>query len=96
MAVALPAIGKISPEVFAHHILPFLGAKNAAVRVGPQSGVDEGIAARVGGETLPAGRGVTVTGPKGRDRPLVRPRVDPFGAAFGRAAAESAEASKGM
>jgi len=56
----------------------------------------KGIAAQVVGETLPAGHGVTVTGSNGIDRPLVHPRVDPFWAAFGRAAAESAEASKGM
>ena len=44
------------------------------------------------GETLPADRGVTVTGRNGIDRPLVHPRVDPFWAAFGRAAAENQEA----
>jgi len=39
----LPVIGKISPEIFSELIYPRLGAKNRAVLVGPQHGVDVGI-----------------------------------------------------
>jgi hydrogenase expression/formation protein HypE len=39
----LPAIGKISPEIFQEIIYPRLGAKNDRVIVGPQHGVDVGI-----------------------------------------------------
>lgn len=39
----LPEIGKISPEIFNELIYPRLGAKNRAVLVGPQHGVDVGI-----------------------------------------------------
>ncbi len=39
----LPRIGKISPEIFSELIYPRLGAKNQAVLVGPQHGVDVGI-----------------------------------------------------
>jgi hydrogenase maturation factor len=39
----LPKIGKISPEIFDELIYPRLGAKNRAVLVGPQHGVDVGI-----------------------------------------------------
>ncbi len=39
----LPGIGKISPEIFHELIYPRLGAKNQAVLVGPQHGVDVGI-----------------------------------------------------
>jgi len=39
----LPEIGKISPEIFNELIYPRLGAKNQAVLVGPQHGVDVGI-----------------------------------------------------
>jgi len=39
----LPAIGKISPEIFQEVIYPRLGAPNKKVIVGPQHGVDVGI-----------------------------------------------------
>ncbi|MEN9979417.1 MAG: AIR synthase family protein [candidate division WOR-3 bacterium] len=39
----LPAIGKISAEVFNELIFPHLGAANADILVGPQHGVDVGI-----------------------------------------------------
>jgi len=39
----LPAIGKISPEIFSEVIFPRLGAKSDKVLVGPQHGVDVGI-----------------------------------------------------
>ena len=39
----LPAIGKISPEIFQEIIYPRLGAKSDKVIVGPQHGVDVGI-----------------------------------------------------
>jgi len=41
---SMPEIGKISPDVFEKLILPHLGAKNDGVLVGPQNGVDVGIA----------------------------------------------------
>ncbi len=40
----IPEIGKISPEIFNELIFPRLGAKNEKVLVGPQHGVDVGIA----------------------------------------------------
>jgi len=40
----MPEIGKISPEIFKELIFPRLGAKRGEVRVGPQHGVDTGIA----------------------------------------------------
>jgi len=40
----MPDIGKISPAIFEKLILPHLGAKNDKVLVGPQNGVDVGIA----------------------------------------------------
>jgi hydrogenase expression/formation protein HypE len=39
----LPAIGKISPEIFDEIILPHLGASSSKVLVGPQHGVDVGV-----------------------------------------------------
>jgi hydrogenase expression/formation protein HypE len=39
----LPAIGKISPDIFQEIIYPRLGARNDKVIVGPQHGVDVGI-----------------------------------------------------
>ncbi len=39
----MPAIGKISPEIFEEMIFPRLGALNKNVLVGPQHGVDVGI-----------------------------------------------------
>jgi hydrogenase expression/formation protein HypE len=41
---SMPEIGKISPDVFETLILPHLGAKNDKILVGPQNGVDVGIA----------------------------------------------------
>jgi len=43
MKSKLPAIGKISPEVFQELIYPHLGARRASVLVPPQNGVDVGI-----------------------------------------------------
>ena len=43
MAFELPALGKISREVFDRVILPQLGARHPAVLVPPQHGVDVGI-----------------------------------------------------
>ncbi|PSR34792.1 MAG: AIR synthase [Sulfobacillus benefaciens] len=43
MSTELPAIGKISPQAFHEYIYPYLGARNADVLVGPQSGVDIAI-----------------------------------------------------
>ena len=40
----MPEIGKISPEIFNELIYPRLGAKSDRVLVGPQHGVDVGIA----------------------------------------------------
>ena len=40
----IPEIGKISPEIFNELIFPRLGAKSEKVLVGPQHGVDVGIA----------------------------------------------------
>ncbi|MBM4451678.1 MAG: AIR synthase [Chloroflexi bacterium] len=39
----MPAIGKISPQVFEQLILPRLGARSDKILVGPQNGVDVGI-----------------------------------------------------
>jgi hydrogenase expression/formation protein HypE len=41
---SMPEIGKISPDVFEKLILPHLGARNDKILVGPQNGVDVGIA----------------------------------------------------
>ncbi len=43
MAIELPDIGKISPDVFDHIILPHLGRSRREVLVGPQHGVDVGV-----------------------------------------------------
>jgi len=40
----IPEIGKISPQIFEQLILPRLGAKSNQILVGPQNGVDVGIA----------------------------------------------------
>jgi hydrogenase maturation factor len=47
----MPEIGKISPDVFEKIILPFLGAKDKNVLVGPQNGVDVGII-EIGGRAV--------------------------------------------
>lgn len=39
----LPAVGKISPEIFDEIILPHLGAHSPSILVGPQHGVDVGV-----------------------------------------------------
>lgn len=43
MPSELPAIGKISPEIFDEIILPRLGAKSDKILVGPRHGVDVGV-----------------------------------------------------
>ena len=47
----MPEIGKISPEIFNEVIYPRLGAKSDTVLVGPQHGVDVGIA-EIGGKAV--------------------------------------------
>jgi len=47
----MPEIGKISPAIFDELIFPRLGAKNSSVLVGPQHGVDVGIA-EIGGQAV--------------------------------------------
>ena len=47
----MPEIGKISPEIFSELIYPRLGAQNKSVLVGPQHGVDVGIA-EIGGKAV--------------------------------------------
>jgi hydrogenase expression/formation protein HypE len=47
----MPEIGKISPAIFNELIFPRLGAKNDKVLVGPQHGVDVGIA-EIGGKAV--------------------------------------------
>lgn len=47
----LPAIGKISPQIFHELILPNLGAGDEKVLVGPRHGVDVGIA-EIGGQAV--------------------------------------------
>ncbi|MFH1032741.1 MAG: AIR synthase family protein [Chloroflexota bacterium] len=52
MATAeMPEIGKISPQIFSELIFPRLGAKSDKVLVGPQHGVDVGIA-EIGGKAV--------------------------------------------
>jgi hydrogenase expression/formation protein HypE len=47
----MPEIGKISPEIFNELIFPRLGAKSDHILVGPQHGVDVGIA-EIGGKAV--------------------------------------------
>jgi hydrogenase expression/formation protein HypE len=47
----MPEIGKISPEIFSELIYPRLGAGSDKVLVGPQHGVDVGIA-EIGGQAV--------------------------------------------
>jgi hydrogenase expression/formation protein HypE len=47
----MPDIGKISPEIFSELIFPRLGAPDKKVLVGPQHGVDVGIA-EIGGKAV--------------------------------------------
>lgn len=47
----MPEIGKISPEIFRELIFPRLGAPDKKVLVGPQHGVDVGIA-EIGGKAV--------------------------------------------
>lgn len=49
--VEMPEIGKISPQIFNELIFPRLGAKNSSILVGPQHGVDVGIA-EIGGKAV--------------------------------------------
>ncbi len=49
--VDMPEIGKISPEIFSELIFPRLGAPGNNVLVGPQHGVDVGIA-EIGGKAV--------------------------------------------
>lgn len=51
MMTEMPEIGKISPDVFERMILPFLGAPDRNVLVGPQNGVDVGIV-EIGGKAV--------------------------------------------
>ena len=51
MNAELPEIGKISPEIFREIIFPRLGAKSDSVLVGPQHGIDVGIA-EIGGKAV--------------------------------------------
>jgi hydrogenase maturation factor len=54
----MPAIGKVSSEIFDEVILPQLGRKRPEVRVGPQHGVDVGIVDLGSGQVM-----VTTTDP---------------------------------
>jgi hydrogenase maturation factor len=47
----MPEIGKISPAIFSELIFPRLGAKSKHILVGPQHGVDVGIA-EIGGKAV--------------------------------------------
>ncbi|MBD3163282.1 MAG: AIR synthase [Candidatus Eisenbacteria bacterium] len=58
MKAELPAIGKVSAEVFDEVILPHLGRRNDRVIVGPQNGVDVGVVDIGGGQVM-----VTTTDP---------------------------------
>lgn len=58
MKAELPPIGKVSPEIFNEVILPQLGRKRHSVLVGPQHGVDIGVADIGGGQVM-----VTTTDP---------------------------------
>jgi hydrogenase expression/formation protein HypE len=51
MTSEMPEIGKISPQVFHDLIYPRLGSKSSSVIVGPQHGVDVGIA-EIGGKAV--------------------------------------------
>ena len=51
MKARLPAIGKISPEIFEELIYPRLGKRRESVLVGPRSGVDVGIL-EIGGQAV--------------------------------------------
>ena len=51
MSSEMPEIGKISPEIFREIIFPRLGAKSDKLLVGPQHGVDVGIA-EIGGQAV--------------------------------------------
>lgn len=52
MEAKLPDIGKISPEIFDHLILPRLGKKSRKVLIGPQHGVDVGVVDIGGGQVM--------------------------------------------
>jgi len=52
MTAELPAIGKISPEIFDEIILPRLGAPSPRILAGPQHGVDVGVVDIGGGQVM--------------------------------------------
>ena len=52
MISELPAIGKISPEVFDEIIFPRLGAPSEHILAGPQHGVDIGVVAIGNGQVM--------------------------------------------
>lgn len=52
MPAELPAVGKISPEIFDEIILPRLGAPSGRILVGPQHGVDVGVVDIGGGQVM--------------------------------------------
>jgi hydrogenase maturation factor len=52
MEAKLPDIGKISPEIFDHLILPRLGKKSKKILIGPQHGVDVGVVDIGGGQVM--------------------------------------------
>jgi len=52
MTAELPAIGKISPEIFDEIILPRLGASSPRILAGPQHGVDVGVVDIGGGQVM--------------------------------------------
>ncbi len=54
MKAELPAIGKVSVELFEQVIYPRLGRKRPEVLVGPQNGVDVGVADLGGGQVMVA------------------------------------------
>lgn len=58
MNAQLPAVGKVSSEIFEEVILPRLGRKRRSVLVGPQNGLDVGVVDLGGGHVM-----VTTTDP---------------------------------
>lgn len=58
MKAQMPAIGKVSPDIFDEVILPRLGRKRAEILVGPRHGVDVGVADLGNGQVM-----VTTTDP---------------------------------
>ena len=58
MKATLPDIGKVSSDVFDENIYPRLGRKRKDILVGPQNGVDVGVADLGNGQVM-----VTTTDP---------------------------------